>query len=447
MVIIALPCTTAFGSGEDAGGGTTRSAVAARDPGPRAAIAREATVEATPDSGRCRVRIMSQRRLRMPDGRIPYVASFFEAWRDGAGLFMGQPVFVFDERAPYSAQPIVRDSLIGLHIDSTGVARPVVSPLTGAYSLHPRVVNSARRGWDVIFIRAPAPDTGAFTPVTPAEIWSGHYDGRRWSAVVRVAITRAASLRPEFTSRLVRNDAGELAFAYPLQGASSTSGIVLLRRTDGRWRSDSIVTPARVDYVGLEPSPTGRGWTLVYRMPNLSRDSFSLGTISTVMVDSAWQAPRVVIHGGDTRFTDPVLVRVGDELIASWWQLPGDTFFAPGPLGTVRWVRVDSSTARYAAQASIAAREGTEFRLVSLGRRTALWVLRDFTRASHVSLSAWHAGVAVELGPLELTNDTGMSAVARDDSTALLLSSRFGRREGDPPVTSMLTTLALRCVQ
>ena len=443
-MVVGVLATTVAGTG--GAGRTTRIAIDARDAAAAPSAARALSKE--PDSVGCRAKVVSQRRLRMADGRIPYVASFSEAWRDGAGLFMGQPVFVFDKRAAVSAQPITSDSLIGLQIDSNGVARPVVSPLTGRYSLYPSVVNSAGQGWDVILVRSPVLDSALVTPATTAEIWSGHYDGRRWSAVMRVAITRAASLRPEFTSRLVRHETGELAFAYPLHGASPTSGIVLLRRTDGRWRSDSIVTPARVDYVGLEPTPAGRGWTLAYRMPNLSRDAFSLGTISMVMVDSAWQAPRVVIHGGlETRFTEPVLVKVGDDLIESWWQLPGDTFFVPGPLGTVRWVRVDSSAARYAPQASVAARDGTEFRLVSLGRHTALWVLRDFERTSHVSLSAWHAGVAVELGPLELTNDTGMSVVARDDSTALLLSSRFGRREGDPPVTSTLTSLSLKCVQ
>lgn len=443
--MVAVVSATSIGSGGAVG--TTRDAVGARDATVRAASARNATAAMDPDSGRCRVRVVSQRRLRMLDGRIPYVASFSEAWRDGAGLFMGQPVFLFDEMAGFSEQPIVRDSLIGLHIDTSGIARPVVSPLTGEYSLYPRVVNSAEGGWEVILVRSPAPDSAELTPDSPAEIWSGHFDGRRWSAVTRVEVTRAASLRPEFTSRLVRNDVGELAFAYPLHGLSPTAGIVLLRRIDGRWRADSLVTPARVDYVGVEPSLTGRGWTLVYRMPNLSLESFSLGTISTVSLDSAWQVPRVVIHGEDTRFTDPVLVRVGDELIASWWQRPGDALFPLGPIGTVRWVRVDSAEAKYAPQASIAAREGTEFRLVSLGRHTALWVLRDFTRASHVSFSAWHGGVAVELGPFALTNDTGMSVVARDDSTASMLSSRFGRGAGEPPITSMLTTVSLRCKQ
>ena len=444
MMVVVLS-TTVIGTGGAVE--TTRSAVAARDDIASAATARAAPAAMDRDSVRCRVRVVSQRRLRMLDGRIPYVASSSEAWRDGAGLFMGQPVFLFDELARFSAQPIVRDSLIGLHIDTSGIARPVVWPLTGDYSLYPRVVNSAEKGWDVLVVRSPTPDTVAMTPDSPAEIWSGRFDGRHWSAVTRVAITRAASLKPEFTSRLVRNDVGELAFAYPLHGVSPTAGVVVLRRTDGRWRSDSIVTPARVDYVSVEPSLTGRGWTLVYRMPNLSLESFSLGTISTVSLDSAWQVPRVVIHGGDTRFTDPVLVRVGDDLIASWWQRPGDPLFPLGPIGTVRWVRVDSASARYAPQASIAAREGTEFRLVSLGRRTALWVLRDFTRTSHVSLSAWHAGVAVELEALALTNDTGMSVVARDDSTASLLSSKFGRGAGDPPITSMLTTVSLQCLQ
>lgn len=443
--MVAVLSVTMVGTG---GAGVTRSNVVAAG----SDFARPTTARATAsltfrDSVQCRARVVRQRRLRMLGGGIPYVASFSEAWRDGGGLFMGQPVFLFDELAGVSAQPIVRDSLIGLHIDRNGIARPIVSPLSGEYSLYPRVVNAAGSGWDVVLVRSPAPDSAAMTAASSAEIWSGHFDGRRWSAVTRVANTKAASLRPEFTSRLVRNAVGELAFAYPLHGVSPTSGIVVLRRTDGRWRSDSIATPARVDYVGLEPSPDGRGWTLVYRMPNLSLESFSLGTISTVTLDSTWQAPRVVIHGEDTRFTDPVLVRVGDELIASWWQGPGDVMFPIGPIGTVRWVRVDSAAAKYAPQASIAASVGTEFRLVSLGRRTALWVLRDFKRASHVSLSAWHAGVALELGPLELTNDTGMSVVARDDSTALLLSSRFGRGAGDPPVTSTLTTLTVKCMQ
>lgn len=440
-MMVAVLSATVIGSGGAVG--TTGNAVAARD-----ATARDATSPIASDSSRCRLRVTSQRRLRMLDGRTPYVASFSEAWRDGSGVFMGQPVFLFGATAGFSEPPIARDSLIGLVVDTSGMARPVVTPLTDGHSLYPRVVNSADGGWDVILVRSPAPDSATtMTPDSPAELWHGHFDGRRWSAVTRIAVTRGALLRPEFTSRLARNHLGELAFAYPIHGQSPTPGIVLVRRSAGRWRADSLATPERVDYVGLEPSRTGHGWTLVYRMPNLSPESFSLGTISTVTVDSAWQAPRVVVHGEYTRLTDPVLVRVGDELIASWWQRPEAAMLPSGPIGTVRWVRVDSADALYAPQTSIAARVGTEFRLVSLGRGTALWVLRDFTRASRVSLSAWHAGVAVELDPLELTNDTGMSVVAQDDSTVSMLSSRFGRGPGDPPVTSTLTTAMLRCMQ
>ena len=100
-----------------------------------------------------------------------------------------------------------------------------------------------------------------------------------------------------------------------------------------------------------------------------------------------------------------------------------------------------------APQTSIAAPHRSEFRLTSLGRHTALWVMRDFTRASHVSLSAWHSGTVVELGPLELTNDTGMSVVAQDDSTVSMLSSRLGLAPSAPPVASTLTIARLGCMQ
>ena len=438
-MVVVLPATL-IGSG--GGVGTTTQAVLRGDD-----TARDTVATSSSDSGGCRLRVVSQRRLRMPDGSTPYVASFSEAWRDGAGLFMGGPVFLFDSTAGFSEEPATRDSLIGLLIDTSGIARPVATPLTGGYSLYPRVVDATDGGWDVILARSPTPESAATTAASPAELWFGHFDGLRWSAVDLVAVTRGASLRPEYSSRLVRNHLGDLAFAYPFLWGAPTPGIVLLRRSAGRWRADTLRTTERVDYVSVEPSRSGHGWTLAYRMPNTTRGSFSLATLWTVTVDSTWTTPRVVVHGEYTRLTDPVLVKVGDELLSSWWQRPADAMAPSGPIGTVRWAYVDTAAAMYAPQTRIAAGVGTEFRLVSLGPSIALWVLRDLTTTSRVSLSAWHAGVAAELGALELTNDTGMSVVARDDSTVSLLSSRFGRGPGDPPVTSTLTTATLRCMQ
>ena len=440
LTMVAVLPATLIGSG--GGVGPTRTSVPRGDDATRDTVATSSS-----DSGGCRLRVVGQRRLRMPDGSIPYVASFSEAWRDDAGLFMGGPVFLFDSTAGFSEEPVPRDSLIGLLIDTSGIARPVATPLTGGYSLYPRVVNATEGGWDVIIARSPASDSAATTAESPAELWFGHFDGRRWSAVDLVAVTRGASLRPEYSSRLVRNHLGDLAFAYPFLFGAPTPGIVLVRRSAGRWRSDSLPTPERVDYVGVEPSRSGNGWTLAYRMPNLSRGSFSLATLWTVTVDSTWKAPGVVVHGKYTRLTDPVFVRVGDTLLSSWWQRPEEAMAPSGPIGTVRWAYVDTAAAMYAPQTRIAARVGTEFQLVSLGHRIALWVLRDLTTTSRVSLSAWHEGVITELGALELTNDTGMSVVARDDSTVSLLSSRFGRGPGDPPVTSTLTTATLSCMQ
>lgn len=406
---------------------------------------RETSAVAGAESARCRFRVLSQRRVRMPDGRNPYVASFSEAWHGTSGMFMGQPVYLFESSARFPEVPLLRDSLIGLLIDTSGVARPVVTPLTGGYSLYPRVISSINGGWDVLLVRSPVPDSALMTRDAPAELWVGHFDGRRWSALTRIAETRGASLRPEFSSRLVRNGVGEIAFAFPRNGLSPTPGIVLLRRAGGRWRADSLPTPERVDYVGVEPGP-GNRWTLVYRMPDLTSENPSLGTIYTVAVDSVWQKPGVVVHGSQIKLTDPVLVRIGDELIESWWQREGGAE-SSASTRSVRWVRIDTSGAVHAPQTRIAAHDGSEFRLTSLGRHTALWVMRDFARASHVSLSAWHAGAVVELGPLELTNDTGMSVVAHDDSTVSMLSSRLGLAPSAPPVASTLTIARLGCVQ
>jgi len=181
-------------------------------------------------------------------------------------------------------------------------------------------------------------------------------------------------------------------------------------------------------------------------MPDLTSENPSLGTIYTVTVDSVWQKPRVVVHGSQIKLTDPVLARIGDELIESWWQRE-DGADSSAPTSSVRWVRIDTTGAVHAPQTSSAAHDGSEFRLTSLGRHTALWVMRDFARASHVSLSAWHAGTVVELGALELTNDTGMSVVAQDDSTVSMLSSRLGLAPGAPPVASTLTLARLGCMQ
>ncbi len=382
----------------------------------------------------------------MPDGRNPYVASFSEAWRGGEGMFMGQPVYLFNSSARYSEEPVVRDSLIGLLIDTSGVARPVVTPLAGGYTLYPRVINAVDGGWDVMLVHSPAPDDAPMTPDASADLWVGHFDGRRWSAVARVATTRGASLRPEFSSRLVRNRVGELAFAYPRNGLSPTPGIVLLRRSAEGWRTDSLPTRERVDYVGVEPSTVGEGWTLTYRMPDPREESFSFGTFYTVTVDSVWHQPRVVVHGMQVKLSDPILARIGDELIESWWQRDNDAG-SSASTRSVRWVRIDTAAAVHAPQTSIAARDGSEFRLTSLGRRTALWVMRDFTRASHVSLSVWHAGAVVPLAPLELTNDTGMSVVAQDDSTVTMLSSELGLKPGAAPVASTLTIARVTCMQ
>lgn len=398
------------------------------------------------DSARCSTRVLAQNSLRTSDGHNPYVASSSEALRNGRALFLGKPVYLFSPSAKSSTIPVAQDTLIGLIVSADGVSFPITTPIRRGYSLYPRVVNAVGRGWEVILIESADRDDGPIpTANATATIWSAHFDGHRWTRVTRAADARGAQLRMEFASHLISDRHGGLAFAYPLDGTSGVNGIVLLRRVGVSWHADTLTTRERVDYVSLARSIDHDSWSLLFRKPSFEPGLRSVGSLFFTVFDGRWRRPSIIVHSEDANLNDPVLARSREGLYASWWMPPAQS--GSGSVGSVRYVRIDTAHPVFALQSSLAAKDAAEFRMTELADRGFLWVMRDFASASRIVLSQMRNDIQFNLGKLQLSNDTGMAAVAQNDSTVWLLSSQLARNTPTQPVTTLLTQIRLRCTQ
>lgn len=389
----------------------------------------------------CRAEIVSQRSLRTRNGDNPYVAGSSGATGSGDAVILGTPSHVFPAGAVAPLGPTA-DTLLGIEVRDNGSATPLATPIRGEISLFPRVV-AGRDEWHVLLVGSSHHDDGAARPDDQQTIWYVTRTRHGWGTVRRVAQTVGARLRPEYSSGLVRNESGDLAFAYAYETSAGKQGVVLLRNRAGRWTADTLRTSHPVYYVDVAVGRDAKSWIVLTRMPTVQNGRMHYGSLYVSDVDSTWHAPRLVIRARTTSLEEPRLAWLNDRLFVTWSQDPeSDGSFAEY---SIRWAPVRPDSAIDAADARVVARNANEFTLVNLGRRRVAWLVRDQTNVNRVLLYTAVGDDPQAVNPLGLRNDTGMFGVGRGTFEMLLLSSRLGSKAPEPPVRTLVSVVRLYC--
>lgn len=389
----------------------------------------------------CRISTTAQTTVMLPNGRSITVDPQSALASPGALIAVGSHAHLWP--ADSERQAIIDEgSIIGFISDSAGT-RAVRSPIPGKRILYPRVVANAGGHWEMIFITTAS--TGLEEPevLDAGTIWYGRYDGRNWRDVARVSDVRHAALHADLSSALIRTGR-VLNFAYSFEGSVSTqtarsSGVVLMRRIDGYWRSETLWTSRRPTYVRLAE---GNGESIFVGIVRsyVANQRAHASSLFVRLFDSTWHEAHLIAEHADTPLYKPALRHFGNGVIAAWATRPLDGS-AP---------RLESATLSLShfvpMRTVLATGAGAEdYDGVVLGNRKVVWLSRNGNSRTLVRAVMQMGDSTVSLGSVSVPLDSpSPAAVADSDSSFVLITTRLGRSPGERAAT-YISRLLLRC--
>ena len=386
----------------------------------------------------CTVTAGPSRRLELPDGRIVSVDAKSVVASAGAVLALGPYGYTLPANATPTTSPLPGDPMAGVLIDANGVVRLVPSPLPDRNVVFARAAAARDGAFHVLFVTG-IDSVDSTGPADSATIWYAHFARGSWGPPQRVWQTRGAALNPEFTSELLERD-GSLAFVFPFvdyQSAESSGGLVMLRRRNDRWSSDTLRTylrppAARAKYVTndtvvvlFSQSVRGAKAEDVY----LSRNR------------SGWTAPIRIGGNGVRPVSDLSLVMVQDGMVASWstWQ------WLDAASNVIEWSRIGPDGTQSAASVVDSGAVTYPFELVTVGGRP-LWLHQGEPYGSTVTWALAADGDGLFRGRLTMPfhNSRPKAVTASPDRTVLLTMKR-GTAGAEPMIASWMTDVRIRC--
>jgi hypothetical protein len=255
----------------------------------------------------CAITTLEQRRLRLRDRTWIAMEPMQVARAGEFAAVVGRYVTLWPgntETSPSANRaPLPRsDSILGLIIGPNDSVREIPNPFPGARVINARVAAGRPDRWHVLITRIAPPSTAADSGGLPADmvadsamLWHGVFDGRGWRDTASIVV-RQAWISPDFASDLVALG-NEVAFAYAV-GKPRARSVVLVRRRDGDWSSDTLVhsTGPEVRLAKADDS-----WLVAFA----ARDIY----IAAVHSERAgWAAPRIAVRAGEASLLDPQLV-------------------------------------------------------------------------------------------------------------------------------------------
>jgi hypothetical protein len=277
--------------------------------------------------------------------------------------------------------------------------------------------------------------------VDTASLWYARYVSGAWLPAEHVSRVRYAMIHPEFTSTLLERD-GTLTFLYPFHGdeIGPSGGIVLLRRRNGHWASDTL---RGTGMAFVRAAHERRGEDLVILVGrNETRTLPATGEVLLFRFDSAFSNPRPIGGNSSLIVSDLALARVGDEFVASWsfWQWMQDTmnileWRRIGPDGRLLPVGIiDSGSSTY------------PFEMTGLGDRDALWLYRGQPYGTSARLVLARDSTALSLGQITVPLENPRPrAIALSATRVLAFTMKVGKRDDEPMAASYTIALEIRC--
>lgn len=399
---------------------------------------------------RCDVTIDSQRVLRLPNGELAYVSPASRARaRDGTWMVTGTPVLVLTPGStgdPTSNSRVVDD--IGLTISPLGAVALVPRPPAVRNPRFSRVV-PGKRGWQVMLFDSVYPDDNPERRPDTMTVWLGDFVDGQWGPLTRIARVVDARIRPEMSSRLLQDERGELALVYPLDTdylgpKSRVEGVVLLHGSGEHWKEDTLfISRWPVTHVTALPGSKPGTWIALFRHRIKDPSTRDGAVLFLAKYDERWGPPHLALRGSRGHEPNqPLMWRRGNELYATWWQLPSPDDTSEST--NLRWSRLDTTRTAHVDSAVVVPGLADNSRVEALPGPGALWTMRDSDHRS-VRWIYLDAEDRVHSGRLPLTNDATFELLPTGSTKIGLLTTRLGEQPADNPIEQTFSYLNTGC--
>jgi len=387
----------------------------------------------------CTVSAGPSRRLDLRDGRIVSVDAKSVTASGSSILALGPFVYTFPADATPSTSPLPGDPLVGVLIAANGVVALVPSPLRDRRVVYARAAAATDGAFHVLFVTGIDSVDGAPAADDSATIWYAHFVRGRWGTPQQIVNTRGAALNPEFTSDLLERD-GSLAVVFPFidhRSAGSSGGLVVLRRRNGHWSSDTLRT-----YL---PPPAARaryatGDTLAVLFSQSVRGA-KAEDVYLARVSHGWSAPERIGGNSVRPVSDLSLAAIPDGFIASWstWE------WLNAASNVIEWSRIATNGAQSAVAVLDSGAVTYPFELVTVDGRP-LWLHQGEPYGSTVSYSlATDAGQPLR-GRLTMPfHNSRPKAVTLSPDRTVVLTMKRGVVGAEPMIASWMTDVRIRC--
>ena len=386
----------------------------------------------------------SGRRLTV-NGNIVHVAVQSLATHDGAIAIVGTPTYVFPRRDSAAGTAPAPDSIIGAIVRADGSVQLVPSPLPKRHIIDPRVTFDGSSLLAVFAESASRWEGAAAAELDSGILWYGRFAGGTWHELRTIARLRSAGVFATVSSDLMAN-AETLAFAYPYDRSGvlksngrGNQGVVLLRRVNGTWYSDTLFTEMGPNYVKLH---RGVGlWNGLILQPYFARSGRPRATsLFLAQFDSEWHQPQLLtgdgVHPLIRLMLTPASPLPSDSqgMIVSW-ELVGSE-------RRIQAARIDSGVVRPLPIAD----SSSGFQPIRLDEQRLLWLIGDPRHPEHIRAVMRYGKELVSAGSIVLPEGTILFRAAATGSAELVLeSSVLGPMGTNPPGWTTITHAHVVC--
>lgn len=401
-----------------------------------------------PEAGSgCTVRASAPQPITLRNGAGVTIDVSSMVRNGGRVLIAGTPTHEWAPDARAGDGPVGAAGAFGVIRDAAGRHNLVPPPPGVADAKHPRAASAGAGGWHVLFVTG-SRGTGASLLAFPsAEIWYGRYDGRAWHDVTRITRVLEAALLPEMSSRLVVTRTG-LAFAYAFDQSSvrrsnahGNQGLVLLHRHGAHWRADTLNTWEAARAIQLTTDSSGTVFA-AYAQSYFARQRPHGPALFTARYDTAWTRPQLALDTPPLDLATPMLPpSIGAGSPIAW------SATVPGTYSTTLIWGVLARDGVIQPMRRVASIRGVDrpAMLVVDAARTA-WLVRDGESRTALRVLVAGRDTVQDLGVIPVPLDNfATHAVALSDATFLIATGGLGRTPSDPPASSYLTEVTVRC--
>jgi len=393
----------------------------------------------------CSLAVISRTRIVLADGQVVHLAVQSTARQGRTILLAGMPSYTWPSGASPGAAPQTRDSLVGVLVTDGREIRGVPNPLVGRAIAYAKVASAGRGAWHVMLSERLTIREGHEQATDSARLWYGRFDGRAWSDVASVGVVHGSFSAKEYTSDVVVDEAGVLAFAYPIDaqvGSTAISGVVLIRRVEHGWSADTLGKVLQPRYTRLVPGPRPGEWTVLYVAPFFENQRLINSSLHAVVWSGRWDVPRVMVRAVERGVVNPRPFPLRAGLLLTWFRRAERTDSGTAP--RIEWLMATSGTTHTSLRRPVII-GSNDYTATALGADSVLWFARDGLSPDRVRVAAFGGDTIAALGTLRIRNETWLAAIGLPGHGVGLITSEVGKEPAEPPAAGILTVVKPVC--